>query len=63
VKRDGLALSAGVTLPLNAELQVGAVEDTITVSGLTPARTLPGARGDGHGHPAGRLAPAPAHHR
>ena len=36
VKREGLELSAGVTLPLNIDLRVGAVEETITVSGETP---------------------------
>jgi hypothetical protein len=36
VKREGLDLSAGVTLPLNTELRVGAIEETITVSGETP---------------------------
>jgi hypothetical protein len=36
VKREGLALSAGVTLPVNAELKVGNLEETITVRGETP---------------------------
>jgi hypothetical protein len=36
VKREGLELSAGVTLPLNAELKVGAIAETVTVSGTTP---------------------------
>src|SRR4029453_8530262 len=32
VKREELALSAAVTLPINAEMKVGAIEETITVS-------------------------------
>jgi hypothetical protein len=35
-KREGLELSASVTLPLNAELKVGAIAETVTVSGETP---------------------------
>src|SRR5437899_977339 len=33
VKRDGVELSAGVTATVNVEMRVGAVEETITVSG------------------------------
>src|SRR5262245_25628265 len=36
VKREGLELSAGVTLPLTAELKVGSVQETVTVTGATP---------------------------
>lgn len=36
VKREGLDLSANVDLPVNAEMRVGAVEETVTVSGATP---------------------------
>src|SRR5436305_648596 len=36
VKREGLELNTGVTLPVNAELKVGSVEETITVSGASP---------------------------
>jgi hypothetical protein len=36
VRREELELSAGVTLPLNIEMKVGALEETITVSGTTP---------------------------
>jgi len=36
VRREGLALGANVDLPVNAELRVGAVEETVTVSGVTP---------------------------
>ena len=36
VRREGLTLSAGITLPINAELAVGAVQETLTVSGTTP---------------------------
>ena len=34
--RDGLELSAGVTLPINAQLEVGGLEETLTVTGQTP---------------------------
>jgi hypothetical protein len=49
VKRDGLELSAGFNATVNAEMRVGALEETITVSGqsstvdlqnVTQARTL-----------------------
>src|SRR5207247_10861437 len=33
VRRDGIVLSAGFTATVNAELRVGTVEETITVSG------------------------------
>src|SRR5689334_24319835 len=33
VKREGLELSTGVTLPVNADMKVGALEETITVTG------------------------------
>jgi len=36
VRREGLELGANVDLPVNAELRVGAVEETVTVSGVTP---------------------------
>jgi hypothetical protein len=36
VRREGLELSAGVTLPVNVELRVGTIEETVTVSGVTP---------------------------
>lgn len=35
-KRDGISISAGVTVTVNAELRVGGVEQTITVSGEAP---------------------------
>ena len=35
-KRDGIELSAGFTATVNAELRVGAVEETVTVSGQAP---------------------------
>src|SRR5260221_13268068 len=35
-KREGLELSAATTLPLNAELKVGALAETLTVTGATP---------------------------
>jgi hypothetical protein len=36
VKREGIDLSAGFTAPVNAELTIGSVEETITVTGATP---------------------------
>src|SRR5215218_8273237 len=35
-RREGIALSAGFTATINADMQVGAVEETITVTGATP---------------------------
>ena len=34
--RDGIELTAGFTAAVNADLQVGTLEDTITVSGVSP---------------------------
>jgi hypothetical protein len=36
VKREGVELSGGQTVSINADLKVGAVEETITVTGETP---------------------------
>ena len=36
VKRDGIELTGDFTAPVNAELKVGAIEETITVSGASP---------------------------
>ena len=36
VKRDGVEVQTGVTVTLNAELRVGGIQETITVSGETP---------------------------
>jgi hypothetical protein len=36
VRRDGIQLQAGFTSTVNAELSVGAVEETITVTGAAP---------------------------
>ncbi len=36
VKREGIALSAGFTATVDADLRVGALEETITVSGQSP---------------------------
>src|SRR5689334_1804112 len=36
VKRDGVEVSTGVTVTLNAEMRVGGVQETITVTGETP---------------------------
>jgi hypothetical protein len=36
VRREGLELAANFTAPLNVELRVGALEETVTVTGETP---------------------------
>src|SRR5713226_7133582 len=36
VKNEGLELNAGVTLTVNAELHVGALEETVIVTGASP---------------------------
>jgi hypothetical protein len=36
VRREGIEISAGFTAPVNASLKVGAVQETITVSGQSP---------------------------
>jgi hypothetical protein len=40
VKREGLELLTGFTATVNAEMRVGAIEETITVSGQTPVVDL-----------------------
>ena len=40
VKREGLALTSGFTATVNAELKVGDLAETITVSGQTPVVDL-----------------------
>ena len=36
LKREGIVLEGAVTAQVNAEMQVGAVEETVTVSGQSP---------------------------
>ena len=36
VRREGIELSANFTAPLNAELKVGAIAETVTVTGTSP---------------------------
>src|SRR5436309_4882976 len=36
VKREGVELSAGFTATVNADLQVGSLAETVTVTGATP---------------------------
>jgi hypothetical protein len=36
VKREGIELTAGFTATVNGDLQIGSIEETITVSGATP---------------------------
>src|SRR5438445_6778322 len=44
VKRQGVELTAGFTAPVNAELRVGSLEETITVSGASPVVDTQNAR-------------------
>lgn len=44
VRREGIELTAGFTATINAELQVGAVEETITVSAESPLVDTQSAR-------------------
>src|SRR5262249_41532741 len=44
VKRDGLELTTGFTATANADLKVGGVEETITVSGATPVVDIQNVR-------------------
>ena len=43
-KREGLDLSAGVTANVAAELKVGSLEETVTVTGATPIVDVQSAR-------------------
>src|ERR1700682_534746 len=36
VRREGIELTSGFTAPVSAELRVGSLEETITVSGASP---------------------------
>jgi hypothetical protein len=36
VRREGIEVASNVSVPINAEMRVGAVEETVTVSGQTP---------------------------
>jgi hypothetical protein len=36
VKREGIELNAGFTAPVSADLKVGSLEETITVTGASP---------------------------
>ena len=36
VKREGIALTSGFTATVDAEMRVGAVEETVTVTGASP---------------------------
>ena len=44
VRREGLELSTGFTAPVNAEMRVGGVEETITVSGSSPVVDITNVR-------------------
>ena len=36
IKREGLELNTGITLPVDAAMEVGGVSQTVTVTGATP---------------------------
>jgi hypothetical protein len=36
VKREGIELTAAFTAPVNADLRVGQIEETVTVTGASP---------------------------
>jgi hypothetical protein len=40
VRREGIELTTGFTASINAEMRVGAIEETVTVSGATPVVDL-----------------------
>ena len=74
VKREGIQLSTDFTATVNAELKVGSLEETITVSGVVAARRRAvddeadraharGARhpADAAQHPGGRRADSRRH--
>jgi hypothetical protein len=44
VKREGILLTVGFTAPANAELRVGGLEETVTVSGASPVVDVQNAR-------------------
>src|SRR5262245_38829983 len=44
VKREGIELSVGFTAPANADLKVGSLEETITVTGASPVVDVQSAR-------------------
>ena len=44
VKRDGVELTGAVTATVNAEMRVGGVEETITVTGATPVVDVQGVQ-------------------
>ena len=44
LKREGLILTGSVTLPVSVELSVGAVEETLTVSGASPVIDIQNTR-------------------
>ena len=44
IRREGVTLTSGFTATINADLQVGALEETITVSGASPIVDTSNAR-------------------
>jgi hypothetical protein len=44
IKREGIELSAGFTAPVNAEMKLGSMEETITVTGAAPVVDVQSAR-------------------
>ena len=45
VRREGLEINTGVTAPANAELKVGALEETVLVTGASPVVDVQNVRG------------------
>jgi hypothetical protein len=44
VRREGLELNTGVTLPVNGEMSIGSLEETITVTGASPVVDVQNSR-------------------
>ena len=44
VRREGIEITTGFTASINAELKVGAIEETVTVSGSSPVVDLPNVK-------------------
>ena len=45
VRREGIVITTGVTAPANAELSVGALSETVVVSGASPVVDVQNVRG------------------
>ena len=45
VRREGIVLTTGFTAPANADLAIGSIQETVTVTGATPVVDVQGVRG------------------